>query len=52
MSKLCQHEWLMDPAPMNSRALKKAWVNRWKMAPVQAPTPRPITMYPSWDTVE
>ena len=37
-------EWLIEPAPRNSRALKKAWVKMWKTAGVQPPTPRPITM--------
>ena len=23
--------WMTEPAPRNSSALKKAWVNRWKM---------------------
>ncbi len=40
----CEPEWLMEPAPRNSRALKKAWVKMWKTEAVQAPTPRPITM--------
>ncbi len=40
----CAPEWLTEPAPRNSRALKKAWVKMWKTAAVQAPTPRPITM--------
>ncbi len=44
--------WLTEPAPRNRSALKKAWVNRWKMAACHAPTPRAITMYPSWLTVE
>ena len=43
MSKLCT-EWLTEPAPRNKQALKKAWVNRWKMPPVQAPTPRAMIM--------
>ena len=43
MSKLCT-AWLSEPAPRNRHALKKAWVKRWKMAAVQAPTPRAITM--------
>jgi len=47
MSKVCPAPWLAEPAPRNSSALKKAWVNRWKTAAVQAPTPRPMTMYPS-----
>ena len=24
--------WITEPAPRNSRALKKAWVTMWKMA--------------------
>ena len=43
MSKLCT-AWLTDPEPRNRQALKKAWVNRWNMAAVQAPTPRAMTM--------
>ncbi len=51
MLKLCT-ECATEPDPRNSPALKKAWVNRWKIAAIQAPTPRAMTMYPSWDTVE
>ena len=36
--------WLTEPEPRNRQALKKAWVKRWNMAAVQAPTPRAITM--------
>ena len=43
MSKLCT-AWLTEPEPRKSSALKKAWVKRWKMAAVHAPTPRAITM--------
>ena len=28
----CEPEWLTEPAPRNSSALKKAWVKRWKTA--------------------
>ena len=48
----CEPEWLTEPAPRNSSALKNACVKRWNTAPVHAPTPRPITMYPSWLIVE
>ena len=51
MSKLCT-AWATEPEPRNRLALKKAWVKRWKTAAVQAPTPRAIAMYPSWETVE
>jgi hypothetical protein len=37
-------EWLTEPAPRNSRALKKAWVKMWNTAGVHAPTPRPMIM--------
>ena len=50
---------MTDPLPRNSRALKKAWVNRWKTAAVTArlgatgpPQPRAMNMNPSWLTVE
>src|SRR3972149_4826173 len=41
-----------EPAPRNSSALKKACVNRWKIAATSPPTPSPIIMYPSWLMVE
>ena len=44
MSKVWCTAWLTEPAPRNRQALKKAWVKRWKMAAVQAPTPRAMTM--------
>ncbi len=45
MSKLwCDPEWLTDPAPRKRQALKKAWVNRWKMPPTHAPQASAITM--------
>ena len=28
----CEPEWLTEPAPRNSSALKNAWVKRWKTA--------------------
>jgi hypothetical protein len=43
------------PAPRNSNALKKAWVNRWNIPPVipaKVPVPSPRNMKPSWLTVE
>ena len=40
----CDPEWLIEPAPRKRSALKKACVKRWKIAPVHAPTPRPMTM--------
>jgi hypothetical protein len=52
MLKLWWQAWLSEPAPRNRQALKKACVNRWNMAAVQAPTPSEVTMKPSWDTVE
>ena len=38
--------WLIEPAHRNRQHLKKACVKMWNTAPVQAPTPRPIIMYP------
>ena len=52
MLKLWWQAWLIEPAPRNRHALKKACVKRWNNAAVQAPTPRAVTMKPSWDTVE
>ena len=43
MSKLCT-AWLTEPEPRNRQALKKACVNRWNTAAVQAPTPSAMTM--------
>src|ERR671914_1911088 len=40
------------PAARNIRALKKAWVTRWKMPTANAPTPTARNMYPSWLIVE
>ena len=45
-------EWLTEPAPRNRQALKNAWVKMWNTAGSHTPTPRPIVMSPSWDTVE
>jgi len=36
--------WMRAPDPRKSRALKKAWVKRWKMPAVHAPTPRAMIM--------
>ena len=44
--------WMTLPEPRNSRALKNAWVVRWKMPAAYAPVPTPRNMYPSWETVE
>ena len=44
MSKVWWAAWLTDPAPRKRQALNMAWVKRWKMAAVQAPTPRAMTM--------
>ncbi len=52
MSKEWWQAWLSEPAPRNRQALNMAWVKRWNIAAVQAPTPRAITMKPSCDTVE
>ncbi len=40
----CDPEWLTDPAPRNSSALKNACVKRWNTAAVHAPQPSAITM--------
>src|SRR5690606_36880297 len=44
--------WMTAPEPRNSSALKKACVIRWKMPAANAPTPTPMNMYPSCETVE
>ena len=36
--------WFTLPAPRNSSALKKAWVNRWNSAALYAPTPSAAIM--------
>ena len=36
--------WMTLPAPRKRQPLKKAWVTRWKMAGMKAPTPAPIAM--------
>ena len=36
--------WITDPEPRKSRALKKAWVIRWKTPAAKAPTPQPRNM--------
>src|SRR5579872_3674195 len=51
-----------QPAHMKSPALKRAWLMRWKNAPVNPKTkfdeverpamPNPSIMYPIWETVE
>ena len=51
MSKECT-EWATEPEPRKRPALNMAWVKRWNMAAVHAPTPRAMAMYPSCDTVE
>ena len=40
----CEPEWLTEPAPRKSSALKNAWVKRWNTAATHAPTPSAITM--------
>src|SRR5437016_9980417 len=44
--------WITEPEPRKRQALKKACVTRWKMPAVKAPTPTPMNMNPSWETVE
>jgi len=44
--------WITEPAPRKRRALKKAWVIRWKIPETKAPTPQAMTIYPNWLTVE
>ena len=36
--------WATEPEPRNSPALNMAWVKRWNIAAVHAPTPSAITM--------
>ena len=36
--------WMIEPAPRNRRALKNAWVKRWKTPAVYAPTPSAAIM--------
>ncbi len=36
--------WITDPAPRKSRALKKAWVNRWKRPAVYPPAATAVIM--------
>ena len=36
--------WMTEPEPRNSRALKKAWVMRWKIPAAKAPTPQARNM--------
>src|SRR6266853_4745461 len=43
---------MTEPAPRKRRALKNAWVIRWKMAAEYAEAPSATVMYPSWDSVE
>ena len=33
----CEPEWLTEPAPRKSSALKNAWVKRWNTAAAHAP---------------
>ncbi len=44
--------WMTEPDPRKRQALKNACVNRWKTPAANAPTPTPMNMKPSWDTVE
>jgi hypothetical protein len=43
---------MIDPAAMNSSALKNACVIRWKIPAENAATPQAMNMYPSCETVE
>ncbi len=36
--------WMTQPEPRKRRALKKAWVARWKMPATKAPTPQARNM--------
>ena len=36
--------WMTEPEPRKRRALKKAWVKRWKTATPKAPTPQARNM--------
>jgi hypothetical protein len=44
--------WMTEPEPRKRQALKKAWVTRWNTPALNAPTPTPIIMKPSCETVE
>src|SRR5258708_40100163 len=44
--------WITEPEQRKRQALKKACVTRWKRPAVNAPTPTPMNMKPSWETVE
>ncbi len=44
--------WMTEPEPRNRQALNSACVSRWKAPAHQAPTPTPMNMKPSCDTVE
>ena len=44
--------WMIEPAPRNSVALKKACVIRCSIAMPTAPAPSATNMKPSWLTVE
>ena len=44
--------WITEPEPRKRQALKKACVTRWKTPAVKAPTPTPMNMKPSCETVE
>jgi len=43
---------MTEPAPRKRRALKNAWVMRWKIAAEYAEAPSATVMYPSWKRVE
>lgn len=42
----------MEPAQTNRRALKRAWVIRWKNVSSCSPRPSEESMTPSWLSVE
>ena len=44
--------WITAPEPRKRQALKKACVTRCIVPAKNAPTPTPMNMNPSWDTVE
>lgn len=45
-------EWITEPAQINKRALKRAWVMRWKNVNMGAAKASLIIIIPSWLRVE
>jgi len=47
-----ERAWMTEPAARKSRALKKAWVRRWKIPAVLGTNSQARNIYPNWETVE